>query len=146
MIARKLITGALFACLGVAAAGAGSSALAQNGGKRLDHHNDRVSAKKYAGWQQTRNGSYVQPVGDPRYPGASPSGGAAVMTKDDMDADAFKPAAMVNPSYRNEFTRESRATVTYEPQTTDVYVPTSDNDVYVDHGSVYSQEPSNPRR
>jgi hypothetical protein len=121
--------------------------MAQDRGKRLDHHDARVSAKKNAGWQQTRNGSYVQPVGDPRYPGASPSGGAGVMTKDDMDSESFKPAAMVNPGYREEFARETRTVVRYEPypqmtDTHDVYVPTTDSDVYVDHGSVYSQEPS----
>jgi len=122
--------------------------MAQDHGKRLDHHNARVSAKKNAGWQQTRNGSYVQPVGDPHYPGASPSGGAAVMSKDDMDSESFKPAAMVSPGYREEFAQETTTVVTYEPypQMTDVVtVPTADTDVYIDHGSVYSQEPSNPR-
>ena len=139
MIGKQLITAALFACLAVAA-----PAMAQNHGKRLDHHNSRVSAKKNAGWQQTRNGSYVQPVGDPRYPGASPSGGAAVMSKDDMDSESFKPAALVNPNYREEY-GESRTVVHYEPypeMTDEVSVPTDDSEVYIDHGSVYSQEPS----
>src|SRR4051794_13609830 len=109
MIGRKLITGALFTCLAVAV-----PAMAQDHGKRLDHHDARVSARKHAGWQQTRNGSYVQPVGDPRYPGASPSGGAGIMTKDDMDSESFKPAAMVNPN-RSEYARETTTVVRYEP-------------------------------
>ena len=137
MIGRKLAIGTLFALLTVAV-----PAMAQDNGKRLDHHNARVSAKKNAGWEQTRNGSYVQPVGDPRYPGASPSGGTAIMTKDDMDSESFKPAAMVN-NFREGSARATVTVVHYEPYP---QMSVSDSGYYVDHGSVYSQVPSTPQR
>jgi hypothetical protein len=151
MIGRKVAVGALFAFLSVSVAGIGTTALAQERGKGLDQHNRDVHAKKYAGWQRTANGSWVQPVGDPRYPGASPSGGAGIMTKDDMDADAFKPAAMINPSFREVGTfyappEAGTVTVRYEPTSEEVSEPMETNGVYIDHGSVYSQESSVPPR
>jgi hypothetical protein len=136
----------------MAVAVAGAPALAKDKhrkGKSLDMHNSEVQSSKYRGWQQTANGTWVQPVGDPRYPGASPSGGRAIMTKDDMDADAFKPSALINP--HADEVEGGRITVRYEQNDTglvdeNTYVEPADRSgPYVDNGSVYSQEPSTPR-
>src|SRR5215203_5675025 len=45
---------------------------------------------KHADWPKAPNGTAVQPENDPKYPGDSPSRDA-VTTKDDMDAESFRP-------------------------------------------------------
>ena len=139
MFRNRLVAGALFAA--IALAGASTTVLAKQ------KHRQKREARPYAGWQQTANGTYVQPVGDPRYPGASPSGGRAIQTKDDMDAESFKPSALVE---RGQSENEGgRMIVTYERTDTEVAeaqpVPRRGG-WYIDQGSVYSQEPTVNRR
>jgi len=145
---RNVAAGVLGAALCVASTSVGAIAVAKD---RHKHHATLAEreSRKHPGWVRAANGSWVQPVFDPRYPGASPSGGRGVSSKDDMDTESFKPAAMLGS---NEH-RGGTTTVYYERNdtglratspsrdTVDVTVERRDASApYVDDGSVYSQE------
>ena len=140
MTGRTLAFEALAGAISISlAAGAAIAQDRYRSGKALDGHDLRVQSRKYAGWHRAPNGSWVQPVGDTRYPGASPSAGGAILTKDDMDSSAFQPAALVNP---DSVASPGSISIRYAPTARGEQADRGEP--YVDEGSVYSQENTVP--
>jgi hypothetical protein len=113
MLVKRLTYTAVFALL-VSVVGYGVPTLAQS----EDDRDGTVRQKKHEGqgWERAENGAWVNPADDPRYPGASPSVGV-VETGDDMDADGFKPEALLNNGVE-EVDDDSGVIITQETTTT----------------------------
>jgi hypothetical protein len=119
MLVKRLTYTAVFALL-VSVVGYGVPTLAQS----EDDRDGTVRQQKHEGqgWERADNGAWVNPADDPRYPGASPSVGV-VETGDDMDADGFKPEALLNNGVE-DVDDDSGVIVTQETTTTpDVQEP-----------------------
>ena len=113
MLVKRLTYTAVFALL-VSVVGYGVPTLAQS----EDDRDGTVRQQKHEGqgWERADNGAWVNPADDPRYPGASPSVGV-VETGDDMDADGFKPEALLNNG-ADEVDDDSGVIITQETTTT----------------------------
>jgi hypothetical protein len=119
MLVKRLTYTAVFALL-VSVVGYGVPTLAQS----EDDRDGTVRQQKHEGqgWERADNGAWVNPADDPRYPGASPSVGV-VETGDDMDADGFKPEALLNNGVE-DVDDDSGVIITQETTTTpDVQEP-----------------------
>jgi hypothetical protein len=113
MLVKRLTYTAVFALL-VSVVGYGVPTLAQS----EDDRDGTVRQQKHEGqgWERADNGAWVNPADDPRYPGASPSVGV-VETGDDMDADGFKPEALLNNGVE-DVDDDSGVIITQETTTT----------------------------